>query len=303
MPRAPARLRPSCVAAASVVPGTGILEGVHLLTICLSVRTCLHGAPPLIRSLSSSPPLPSIPSVPAPSLPQPTPTHLFPPPRTVSRLSSGQVGQAYIIACAVLIHNLNQVGFSVTPSVTPSSSFASIALSTPPPRLTALYTTHHPPSHPSPLALALLILPCSAILLFYSALYPCLRRSSRLSQEMLISSRSSSSFLLSLPPWLFSNTTGPARERSRHSLLCFIYAFTPAASRVSHFHSRYSLLATFFHPRQLRSSRSSAAIDTQDAFHLAYRYPSKVFVGDTYCYFAGMTFAVVGVSWHENCCG
>jgi len=28
------------------------------------------------------------------------------------------------------------------------------------------------------------------------------------------------------------------------------------------------------------------------------RYPSKVFVGDTYCYFAGMTFAVVGILGH-----
>ena len=28
------------------------------------------------------------------------------------------------------------------------------------------------------------------------------------------------------------------------------------------------------------------------------RYPSKVFVGDTYCYFAGMTFAVAGILGH-----
>lgn len=28
------------------------------------------------------------------------------------------------------------------------------------------------------------------------------------------------------------------------------------------------------------------------------RYPSEVFVGDTYCYFAGMTFAVVGILGH-----
>ena len=28
------------------------------------------------------------------------------------------------------------------------------------------------------------------------------------------------------------------------------------------------------------------------------RYPSQVFVGDTYCYFAGMTFAVVGILAH-----
>lgn len=28
------------------------------------------------------------------------------------------------------------------------------------------------------------------------------------------------------------------------------------------------------------------------------RYPSRVFVGDTYCYFAGMTFAVVGILGH-----
>jgi len=27
-------------------------------------------------------------------------------------------------------------------------------------------------------------------------------------------------------------------------------------------------------------------------------YPSRVFVGDTYCYFAGMTFAVVGILAH-----
>lgn len=29
-----------------------------------------------------------------------------------------------------------------------------------------------------------------------------------------------------------------------------------------------------------------------------YRYPSKVFVGDTFCYFSGMTFAVVGILGH-----
>lgn len=28
------------------------------------------------------------------------------------------------------------------------------------------------------------------------------------------------------------------------------------------------------------------------------RYPSKVFVGDTFCYFSGMTFAVVGILGH-----
>ncbi len=28
------------------------------------------------------------------------------------------------------------------------------------------------------------------------------------------------------------------------------------------------------------------------------RCPAKVFVGDTYCYFAGMTFAVVGILGH-----
>ncbi|CAN0318076.1 unnamed protein product [Scytosiphon promiscuus] len=27
-------------------------------------------------------------------------------------------------------------------------------------------------------------------------------------------------------------------------------------------------------------------------------YPARVFVGDTYCYFAGMTFAVVGIHGH-----
>jgi UDP-N-acetylglucosamine--dolichyl-phosphate N-acetylglucosaminephosphotransferase len=28
------------------------------------------------------------------------------------------------------------------------------------------------------------------------------------------------------------------------------------------------------------------------------RFPSKVFVGDTFCYCAGMTFAVVGILGH-----
>lgn len=28
------------------------------------------------------------------------------------------------------------------------------------------------------------------------------------------------------------------------------------------------------------------------------RFPSAVFVGDTFCYFAGMTFAVVGILGH-----
>ena len=28
------------------------------------------------------------------------------------------------------------------------------------------------------------------------------------------------------------------------------------------------------------------------------RYPSSVFVGDTFCYFSGMTFAVVGIIGH-----
>jgi UDP-N-acetylglucosamine--dolichyl-phosphate N-acetylglucosaminephosphotransferase len=32
--------------------------------------------------------------------------------------------------------------------------------------------------------------------------------------------------------------------------------------------------------------------------NLSFRYPSMVFVGDTYCYFAGMTFAVVGILGH-----
>ena len=29
-------------------------------------------------------------------------------------------------------------------------------------------------------------------------------------------------------------------------------------------------------------------------------YPAKVFVGDTYCYFAGMTFAVAGILGHNT---
>jgi len=34
------------------------------------------------------------------------------------------------------------------------------------------------------------------------------------------------------------------------------------------------------------------------ALFLRNRYPAQVFVGDTYCYFAGMTFAVVGILGH-----
>ena len=37
---------------------------------------------------------------------------------------------------------------------------------------------------------------------------------------------------------------------------------------------------------------TSAALFKQNKF------PSKVFVGDTYCYFAGMTFAVAGILGH-----
>jgi len=29
-------------------------------------------------------------------------------------------------------------------------------------------------------------------------------------------------------------------------------------------------------------------------------YPSKIFVGDTYCYFAGMTFAVAAILGHNT---
>ena len=36
------------------------------------------------------------------------------------------------------------------------------------------------------------------------------------------------------------------------------------------------------------------------ALYLHNRYPAKVFVGDTFCYFAGMTFAVVGILGHYS---
>uniref|UniRef100_A0A1L8E1U2 UDP-N-acetylglucosamine--dolichyl-phosphate N-acetylglucosaminephosphotransferase n=1 Tax=Nyssomyia neivai TaxID=330878 RepID=A0A1L8E1U2_9DIPT len=39
-------------------------------------------------------------------------------------------------------------------------------------------------------------------------------------------------------------------------------------------------------------------IGTTYALWLHNRYPSKVFVGDTFCYFSGMTFAVVGILGH-----
>jgi UDP-N-acetylglucosamine--dolichyl-phosphate N-acetylglucosaminephosphotransferase len=37
---------------------------------------------------------------------------------------------------------------------------------------------------------------------------------------------------------------------------------------------------------------------TRSRLILTPRYPAKVFVGDTFCYFAGMTFAVVGILGH-----
>jgi UDP-N-acetylglucosamine--dolichyl-phosphate N-acetylglucosaminephosphotransferase len=33
-------------------------------------------------------------------------------------------------------------------------------------------------------------------------------------------------------------------------------------------------------------------------FRIKFRYPAEIFVGDTLCYFAGMTFAVVGIIGH-----
>jgi UDP-N-acetylglucosamine--dolichyl-phosphate N-acetylglucosaminephosphotransferase len=33
-------------------------------------------------------------------------------------------------------------------------------------------------------------------------------------------------------------------------------------------------------------------------FRIKLRYPAEIFVGDTLCYFAGMTFAVVGIIGH-----
>ena len=34
------------------------------------------------------------------------------------------------------------------------------------------------------------------------------------------------------------------------------------------------------------------------SYATAHRYPSRVFVGDTYCYLAGMTFAVIAILSH-----
>ncbi|CAF0833387.1 unnamed protein product [Rotaria sordida] len=31
---------------------------------------------------------------------------------------------------------------------------------------------------------------------------------------------------------------------------------------------------------------------------MRFRYPAEIFVGDTFCYFAGMTFAIVGIIDH-----
>ncbi|KAI9693023.1 MAG: tunicamycin resistance protein [Bathelium mastoideum] len=69
--------------------------------------------------------------------------------------------------------------------------------------------------------------------------------------------------------------------------LLYILPFSPSATphpaADSHFFSLYLLLPFI---------GTSLALWTQNW------YPAKVFVGDTYCYFAGMVFAVVGIQGH-----
>ena len=69
--------------------------------------------------------------------------------------------------------------------------------------------------------------------------------------------------------------------------LLYILPFPPSSSphpaADSHFFSLYYLLPFI---------GTSLALWTQNW------YPAKVFVGDTYCYFAGMVFAVVGIQGH-----
>ena len=66
-------------------------------------------------------------------------------------------------------------------------------------------------------------------------------------------------------------------------ILPFSPTSTPHPAADSHFFSLYLLLPFL---------GTSMALWTQNW------YPAKVFVGDTYCYFAGMVFAVVGIQGH-----
>ena len=53
-----------------------------------------------------------------------------------------------------------------------------------------------------------------------------------------------------------------------------------------------------FNLMQLLASTANLKTNAIALLFTVTRYPSRVFVGDTYCYFAGMTFAVVGILGH-----
>lgn len=57
-------------------------------------------------------------------------------------------------------------------------------------------------------------------------------------------------------------------------------------------------LNTTIIPRNLPAWRCLKQLHIENIFCFVFRYPAKVFVGDTFCYFSGMTFAVVGILGH-----
>lgn len=67
----------------------------------------------------------------------------------------------------------------------------------------------------------------------------------------------------------------------------------------------FTTLALFYHNwyvkpliRQNWFKKANCCFNILLFLFFFYRYPSSVFVGDTFCYFAGMTFAVVGILGH-----
>ena len=60
-------------------------------------------------------------------------------------------------------------------------------------------------------------------------------------------------------------------------------------------HARLALI-----PHPLGSVGCDRVSAHPDRFGLVSGYPAKVFVGDTYCYFAGMTFAVSAILGHNT---
>ena len=89
----------------------------------------------------------------------------------------------------------------------------------------------------------------------------------------------------SSPRWDFSTITGRFSIPSKPFSTKYI---NPVSIPLSSSRSRLTLYLT----------REQSSPLTERCLGPLCSYPSSVFVGDTFCYFAGMTFAVVGILGH-----